>query len=158
MNRKKILGFSGSAVMVLGTFMPIVSMPFGSITYFNNGQGDGVFILLLAAAAAVLAWRGLYKFLWMPGAVASVLMLLALSRFIQTMNEAKSQLSSLSGNIFSGLATGLMNSIQLQFGWVFLFLGSLTLVAASFVPEPELLDQDEKPKEPKEFKPTNPRF
>ena len=101
MNRKKILGFSGSAIMIVGSSMPIVSLPFGSITYFNNGQGDGVLILLLSAVAAVLTWRNLYKFLWMPGAVATVLMLFALSRFVQVMNEAKLQLSSMSGNIFS---------------------------------------------------------
>ncbi len=158
MNRKKILGFSGSAIMIVGSFMPIVSLPFGSITYFNNGQGDGVLILLLSAVAAVLTWRNLYKFLWMPGAVATVLMLFALSRFVQVMNEAKLHLSSMSGNIFSGLATGIMNSIQLQFGWVFLFVGSLALVAASFVPQPEMLGEDETPKAVKEFKPSNPRL
>jgi hypothetical protein len=137
MNTKKVLGFSGAAVMALGTFMPIVSLPIvGSINYFNNGQGDGLFIIIFSAVAAALAGFGLYKFLWLPGAVSSVLLLVTLSRFIQVMNEAKAKLSdSLEGNPFAGLATGLMNSVQLQFGWMFLFLGSLALILASFAPE-----------------------
>lgn len=144
MDRQKVLGFSGSAVLALGTFMPIVNMPIvGSVNYFNNGQGDGVFILLLAVAAAVLTGIGKIKFLWIPGALSSVLLVVTLAKFIQVISDAKSQLSdSLEGNPFAGLATGLMNSIQLQWGWMFLFLGAISLIVASFLPKPTNLDGD----------------
>jgi hypothetical protein len=135
MNTQKILGLSGSAVLALGAFVPIVSLPIvGSINYFNNGQGDGIFIVLLAVVAAALSFFGYYKFLWIPGAASLVLLLITLTRFIQVVNDAKSELTdSLVGNPFAGLAEGLMASVQLQWGWMVLFLGSIAIVSATFV-------------------------
>lgn len=136
MNTQKILGLSGSAVLALGVFVPIVSLPIvGNINYFNNGQGDGIFILLIALVAAALSFFGRYKFLWIPGAASLVLLLITLTRFIQVVNDAKTELTdSLVGNPFAGLAEGLMASVQLQWGWMLLFLGSIVIVSASFVP------------------------
>jgi hypothetical protein len=135
MNTQKLLGFSGSAVLALGAFLPIVSLPIvGSINYFNNGQGDGIFIVLLAAIASVLTFLGQYKFLWIPGAVSLILLLFTLTRFIQVLNDAQSELTdSLAGNPFAGLAEGLIASVQLQWGWMVLFLGSIAIVSATFV-------------------------
>lgn len=135
MNTQKILGLSGSAVLALGAFVPIVSLPIvGSINYFNNGQGDGIFIVLLAAIAAMLTLFGQYKFLWIPGVASLVLLLITFTRFIQVVNDAQSELTdSLAGNPFAGLAEGLMASVQLQWGWVLLFLGSIAIASASFV-------------------------
>jgi hypothetical protein len=135
MNTQKILGLSGSAVLALGAFVPILSLPIiGSINYFNNGQGDGIFIVLLAAVAAVLAFFGQYRFLWIPGGASLVLLVITLTRFIQLVNDAQSELTdSLAGNPFAGLAEGLMASVQLQWGWMLLFLGSVVIISASFV-------------------------
>jgi hypothetical protein len=135
MNTQKILGLSGSVALALGAFVPIVSLPIvGSINYFNNGQGDGIFIVLLAAVAAVLTFFGQYKFLWIPGAASLVLLLISLTRFIQVVNDAQSELTdSLAGNPFAGLAEGLMASVQLQWGWMLLFLGSVAIFSASFL-------------------------
>ena len=135
MNTQKILGLSGSAVLALGAFVPIVSFPIiGSINYFNNGQGDGILIVLLAAVAAVLAFLGQYKFLWIPGGASLVLLVITLTRFIQVVNDAQSEITdSLAGNPFAGLAEGLMASVQLQWGWMLLFLGSVVIISASFV-------------------------
>jgi hypothetical protein len=135
MNTHKILALSGSAVLALGAFVPIVSLPIiGSINYFNNGQGDGIFIVLLAAVAAVLAFFGQYRFLWIPGGASLVLLVITLTRFIQLVNDAQSELTdSLAGNPFAGLAEGLMASVQLQWGWMLLFLGSVVIISGSFV-------------------------
>ena len=36
--------------MAIGVFLPLLSMPIvGSINYFQNGRGDGVIVLVLAA-------------------------------------------------------------------------------------------------------------
>ena len=135
MNTQKILGLTGSAVLALGAFVPIVSLPIvGSINFFNNGQGDGIFIVLLAAVAAILTVLGQYKFLWIPGSLSLVLLIFTLTRFLQVVNDARADLTnSLAGNPFAGLAEGLMGTIQLQWGWMLLFLGSLAIVSAPFV-------------------------
>ena len=135
MNIQKLVGFSGAAVMALGAFLPIVSLPIvGSLNYFNNGEGDGIFIVILAVVAAVLTFLGQYKFLWIPGALSLAFLTFALVRFMQVVNEAKADLtSSLIGNPFAGLAEGLMGAVQLQWGWLVLFMGAMAITAAPFV-------------------------
>jgi hypothetical protein len=134
MKNKKVIAFSGSALLALGTMTPIVSLPIvGTINYFNNGQGDGVFILLIAVLAAALTWFGRIKFLWVLGGITLVLLSITLVKFMQVMNDAKSQLTqSLEGNPFAGLAQGLLGSIQLQWGWILLFAGAAALLVAPF--------------------------
>jgi uncharacterized membrane protein YczE len=59
---------------------------------------------------------------------------LGINGIIQVVNDAQSELTdSLTGNPFAGLAEGLMASVQLQWGWMLLFLGSIAIVSASFV-------------------------
>jgi len=42
MSNKKIVGLAGSICLALGTFAPIISVPFSTLNYVNNGSGDGV--------------------------------------------------------------------------------------------------------------------
>src|SRR5262245_51344079 len=65
---KLILGLSGSLFLFIGAFLPLLSLPFlGTLTYFNNGQGDGVVILALAGVSAVLVAMKKYDLLWATG-------------------------------------------------------------------------------------------
>ena len=67
--KSKIWGFIASAGLLLGAFLPIVQIPFfGTLNYFLNGRGDGVFIVILAAACAVLVVFEQFKFLLIPAA------------------------------------------------------------------------------------------
>jgi hypothetical protein len=143
LDKSRILGFSGAVLLALGAFLPIVNLPIvGSMNYFNNGQGDGVFIVLLAVGAGLLTWFKLTRFLWIPGAISLVMLSVALTKFVQVIAEAKSKLeSTLANNPFAGLAQGFLNSVQLQWGWVVLFLGAAVLVLASFVKNPAPLTQ-----------------
>lgn len=133
METKKLLGLSGAALLVLGAFMPIVSLPIiGSLNYLNNGQGDGIFVILLAIVAVALTLSGNYKFVWIPGAISAALILFTLIRLMQVVSEARANLESeLAGNPFAGLAEGLLNTVQLQWGWVVLALGSILVIATS---------------------------
>jgi len=126
MNRNQIAALSGAGLLVLGVFMPIISLPVvGSVTYFNNGQGDGVFVLVAAALVVILSSTKKYKWLLLPGLGTALLMMVALVRAITLINDAKAQLQEkLAGNPFAGLAEGLMNSVQLQWGWAVLFIGA----------------------------------
>src|ERR1043165_399933 len=52
---KYLLGIAGSLVLFVGVFTPIVSMPVvGNVNYFQNGEGDGVIVLILALISLVL--------------------------------------------------------------------------------------------------------
>lgn len=68
------------------------------------------------------------------GAISAVLILITLTRLLQVVNEAKASMEAeLAGNPFAGLAEGLLNTVQLQWGWVFLLVGSVLVISASFV-------------------------
>jgi len=55
-NTRMILGITGSLVLVLGVFSPLISFPIvGSLDYFQNGHGDGVIILVLAGLSLLLS-------------------------------------------------------------------------------------------------------
>jgi hypothetical protein len=119
--------------MVLGAFLPIVSLPIvGTVNYFNNGQGDGIFIVLLAAIAAALAFTKASNFAWVPAALGGVLVGFTVLNLISRISAAQAELSqSLAGNPFAGLAEGLMGSVQIQFGWVVIVIGVCLAVFGS---------------------------
>ena len=63
--RAKLLGYSGSIVLELGVFAPLITIPpMGSINYFVNGRGDGVIVLCLAFLSVLLVAFGRFDFLW----------------------------------------------------------------------------------------------
>lgn len=52
---------------------------------------------------------------------------------LYTLNSIKGDMSDkLKGNPFGGMAEAMMSTVQIQYGWVFLFIGSLLLVYAAF--------------------------
>lgn len=117
----------GAAVTAVGTFLPVISLPFGAtINYFNNGQGDGVFVLIAATATALLALTDLKRFSWIPVGAGLALTLYSFINALNLIGQTKSNLEQeLEGNPFAGLATGLMSTVSLQYGWLFLILGAL---------------------------------
>lgn len=131
----------GSTFMVLGTFMPIVSLPLvGSITYFNSGQGDGVVIMVLATIVALMAFTKAFRLAWIPASLACATLAITVTTLITKIAEAKTQLSeSLEGNPFADLATGIAGSVQIQFGWVIVLIGICTSVFGAIYkfPPPE---------------------
>lgn len=141
MSKKVLLIISGSLLMVLGAFLPLVSLPIvGSVNYFNNGQGDGVFIVLLAVITAALAFTKVAKFAWIPAALAGALIVFTVVNLVSRISSAQSELSnSLAGNPFAGLAEGLMGSVQIQFGWVVMLVGvGLSTFGSFFNEKPKM--------------------
>ena len=121
-NQKQLLGYIAAGVLGLGTFLPAVSMPIvGTMTYFNNGQGDGTFVLIAAGVAALLVALKKFKFVLIPALLAVAITGYDLINFMVKINDMK---SSMEGNLFAGLA----DSIQLQFGWAAMILGEVALV------------------------------
>ena len=133
MSRNQLWVLSGAAVMAFGTFLPVISIPLaGNLNYFQNGQGDGVFVIVLAAATAVMALTKALKFSWIPSALAGGLVVYSLLSLISTVSNALADLqSSLEGNPFAGLAQGLFGSVQIQWGWVVMLAGSCIAIYGS---------------------------
>ena len=133
MNTKQMLGLVGSVVLFIGVFAPIVSVPIvGNINYFQNGQGDGMIILVLAAISLILVLMERYKALWFTGSASLALMLLTLVNFQTKMSQFKADMElELADNPFRGLADMAISSVQLQWGWALLVVGAALVIISA---------------------------
>jgi len=134
MKDSKTLALIGAALLFIGAFMPIVSMPImDSMNYFQNGRGDGVIIVVLAVVTAVLAATGHVRHVLWTGLAALGMLGFTFFRFESALDEAKAKMSTdLADNPFRGLAEAAANSVQLQWGWAVLVLGAAIVVFAGW--------------------------
>ena len=124
MNQKQTVGLVGALLIAIGVFTPLVTIPImGSLNAFQNGEGDGIILLGLEIPILLLILAKKFKYICLPAfAIAGILVY----DFINIQNKLH-QLSSQS----SGLAAGMIGSIQMQWGWAILALGVLCLFTCS---------------------------
>ncbi len=121
-NQKQLFGYIAAGALALGTFLPAITLPIvGSMNYFNNGKGDGVFVLVAAIVAAILVAVQKYKFVLIPALLAAAITLFDLFNFFTKISEVS---ASLEGNPFAALA----GSIQLEWGWFVMILAEVALI------------------------------
>jgi hypothetical protein len=130
---KHQLGLLGSIILTIGVFMPIVSFPIvGSINYIYNGRGDGVLVLMLAVISIILVSLKIYKGLWFTGIGSLWVMLYTFINLQSGISKMKKDLNSdLADNPFRGLADIAVNSVQIQWGWAVLVVGSGLMIACA---------------------------
>jgi hypothetical protein len=132
---KQVLAFVGSALLFIGVFCPIVSMPImGQMNYFQNGKGDGTIILVLAAASAVVTMTKFFRLLLLTGGISLGIMIFTFIRFQSRLSAIKNEMQSdLRDNPFAGLADLAIQSVQIQWGMALLVLGAILVIAAGLV-------------------------
>jgi hypothetical protein len=147
MDKKQTIAIIGAIVLFLGVFAPIVSVPFlGDINYFHNGEGDGVILLVLAAATVPLALVKLYRSFWLTGGGSLAVLAFTFVNFQSKMTELRSSMEKdLAGNPFAGLGQAALGSIQLQWGWAVLVIGACLVIAAAIVREGSTEDEAQRP-------------
>lgn len=136
MNRQTV-GFVGSALLVVGVFMPMISLPIlGSMNYFQNGEGDGTFVLILGVLSAVAVARQRYGALWLTGGASLALLTYAFATFQSRVSDVKANMGSgREDNPFEGFANALLGTVQLQWGFAVLVIGAvMVMVAANMKP------------------------
>lgn len=131
----RVAGCIGAALLVLGAFSPLVSLPFGAtVTYVNNGQGDGMIILALAALSLILSFTSAIGMLMLTSLIAGGVMGFTFYNFQTRMAEATAQMrADLAGNPFAGLAEASVQAVQLQWGWGLLIIGAIVLFSAGLI-------------------------
>ncbi|MEI6703230.1 MAG: GYF domain-containing protein [Deltaproteobacteria bacterium] len=134
---KLALGFSGATLLAFGVFCPLVSVPMvGQMNYFQNGQGDGIFILGLAGVTALLCFIRRFTFLWLPGLGSLGLLAYTFVSFQDRLSTAKKSIAdNLADNPFAGLAAMAVQSVQIQWGIAVLAIGAILVVASAAIPE-----------------------
>lgn len=131
----QLLGFVGAALLLVGVFCPIISAPLvGSVTYFKDGSEEGFVLIGLAIASIFCLAKGQYSWVYGTGLGSFLLVALPFLTYQSRIADVKSQLNEdLIGNPFRGLADAAMASLQLQWGWVLLFLGSGLILTAAYL-------------------------
>lgn len=131
----KTIALLGAGLLFLGAFLPIVSVPIaGPITYVQNGRGDGVIVLLLAAVTVLLAGTGRTRHVLWTGIAALAMLAFTFIRFQMKLAEMRERLATeLAGNPFRGLAEAAMGAIQLQWGWAVLAAGAAMVTWAGLL-------------------------
>lgn len=139
MNRNQVLGYVGAGLMAVGVFMPVLSLPIvGSVNYFDNGKGYGVGLLVIALLAVAVVSLRKFKLMWILGLSSMAFLVYTLIRVLNEIENVKSQMiQELDGNPFAGLAEGLLDTIQVQWGWAVLFLSSVLMLLSAGLPAPD---------------------
>ncbi len=128
--RKRLLGLLGCGLLIIGVFLPIVSMPIvGNINYLRNGRGDGIIILALAVISGLLILGKLFRGLIVTGLLALAVMCFTLCHFFVLLDNMRAEMAQ-SNNIFKGLGEAMLATVQIQWGWVPLVAGGFLVLAA----------------------------
>lgn len=119
MKTEQKLGLGGAALLAIGAFLPLMSVPIiGSINYFMNGKGDGTIILALAGVIGVATLFERYTAVLV--AACASLLLIAYT-FVNMQAGLAEMQAEMADNPFAGLVQA---SIQMQWGWIVLVLGA----------------------------------
>lgn len=118
MENKRMLGLTGSMVLCLGVFCPVLLVPMlGRINYFILGKGDGTVIIALALISFLLTLKKKYKALWYTGLGSFGIIIFT---FLSTYGVP-------------GAARPVTTHLSASWGWVVLLLGAGTLSAAAAI-------------------------
>lgn len=132
-DNRKIVGLASSAILLIGSLSPIVSIPLASsINYVHNERGDGLLIIAISVASAYFSLTSKYNQLRRTGLASLAVISTTLWMFQLKISELKGSLDrDLTGNPFRGLADAAFSSVRLEWGWILLIGGSLTLISLS---------------------------
>lgn len=121
-------------VLALGCFLPLMSVPIvGSVTATQLRFSDGYVLLALAGVAVWLAHSGKVATVRVPGFLAVFIVFANFAAIVYEVQTVKADMrKELVGNPFAGLAEAMVNSMQLQLGWVPLAVGAIGLVAVGY--------------------------
>jgi hypothetical protein len=120
----QIIGFIGCIFLIIGCFTPIISLPIiGSINYFRNGSGDGLFVLFLVAISFIpLIFNKYIKILHITGLISLCMVIYAFFNISSAISEFKSQ--------DYGMFNFMSSAVQIEYGWAFLIIGSILVTVA----------------------------
>jgi hypothetical protein len=132
------LGLSGSIILFVGTFAPALSVPIvGSQNFFQNGTGYGLLLLALVGISLLSVLARNYRPLLLTGIVSLGSVLVEFIVFQQRLSSIMQETNDrLANNPFRGIADVALGSIQIQWGWAVLFVGSIVLIVAGAMSPP----------------------
>ncbi len=134
-SKQQLIALFGAILLLLGSFLPVVSAPIvGSMSLFSSGKSDGLIIVVLAVVAMILAVLNKIKEIRIVAIISIGVVLFDFYQAYSKISNLKKEMTEkLADNPFGGMASAMMDSVQLQYGWVVLLLGGVILLFGSLV-------------------------
>lgn len=131
--QRQVIGFLSCALIILGIFAPVVSLPvIGSLSYFRIGQSDCVILLILVAVSGILIFSKRLQGLWLTGTASIAIILFTLVDLTAHIEATRVAFErDMQGGPLVGLGIFAGESVQLQWGWGLLFVGALAILVAA---------------------------
>lgn len=128
------LAILANGIMAFGVFCPIVTVPFlGGQNFFQNGEGDGVVVIGLAAIGFLCIFRNWFRALFVTGGLSLLVCIYTFINLLTRLNSIRDKMhTDLKDNPFAGLAYAAVQSVQIQWGWILLVGGAVTLMVAAW--------------------------
>lgn len=128
------LGLAGSILLMLGVFLPVMTMPImGGVDYFQNGKGDGVIVLILGVVSLTLAFTPAFRGMILTGLGALAVLIFSFVTLLQRLEDMRAQMSA-KGGLGSKIAGAMADHVHIGFGWGVLLVGSLLVIVAAVLP------------------------
>jgi hypothetical protein len=141
--KKLSLGLAGSALLVVATFSPIVSIPIiGPLTFFSVNSIAGLSLIWLSLVGGLLTFASLWRYLALAGLICLSLPTYIIIRYENAMDQATSELrKDLNDPTLQGIGQVGLHLIQLEWGVALMILGALCWIAAGVTPTLEDADE-----------------
>lgn len=134
--------FIGAAVLAAGCFMPIVSIGVLKFSYYKNGHGDGLYVLILAGLILLGALGKSRPVAGFLGIICLGLISFDLYMATQKISEMQDKVAhDVQGNPFAGLALAVSNSVSLEWGWGVMYLGGILVLLGALLSNRMLKEQ-----------------
>ncbi len=116
---------AGALAAIAGSFCPFAWLPlYGTITYFLNGRGDGVWVVVISVVVAAMALLNIVT----PAIVGSLLvggllytfhdrLAAAVARMLESVGQGH-------GSLLSGISAMLLRQVHLEWGYWIIALGA----------------------------------
>lgn len=139
-NDAQRIGFLGVGLLMFGTFCPIISLPFkGTLSYYHTEPQAGIMLLGLSLVSVICLIKKQSSWLYGTGLWLLLLVIGPFLHYQGKLTQIKAEAArELAGNPFRRLADLAIESAELQWGWVVLFLGVSLVLSAAYLQKRKL--------------------
>lgn len=126
MGTRKMIGYAGSSLILIGIFLPFVRVPvLGGLNIFGGGSSVGIALLVLAVISMLVVAVELFKALLFSGTGILMILIFAIGGFFSKMREAKEEMTK--AGPFKAMGEAIISSVSIDVGLPIMALGIVLL-------------------------------
>ncbi len=135
MPKKQVIALFGAVLLLLGVFLPSLSFPIvGYRNYYEQAHWSGILLIAMALISAAIALVRCYRMLYLTGGISFGVLLYTFIDVQSNLHDANKEID-LDNDLFKELAKVGWRSVQMEWGWAVLLIGTLLLLVAAAMPE-----------------------